>query len=704
MYCTPFPKLRRKLLRGGSLAGLSLLTLLTSTEARAESAALARGSARAAPPPTTWSQEALVGAEERAESPELRTLRLAEEELFGQSQGDLPEQLERARRAGSSGDAALDAPPASFERDGETVDLSFLKGLKLPSTPVRWDSRVIEYLLFFKNDPRGRDLASAWLKRRERFGPMVRRVLAEHALPADLQYVAMIESGYDPLAHSAADAWGMWQFIEQPATYYGLRVDRWVDERRDPEPATRAAARFMRDLYDRFGSWELTFAAYNMGYGGLLRTIKKYNSNDYWLLSHLEAALPFETSLYVAKISAMAIVANNPERFGFDKVTPEKTLQVAKVDVAVGSSLTQIADAAGITLQQLKAVNPHLKLSRVPPGEPAVQVYVPRTAQVRFAQQWSTRHEQTPHPYTVRLGETLEQVARRTGTTTQQLRALNEIANETTVKAGFVLFVPTRARPAQDHTEQLVCSVPAREFAYADKKRVFYRVGPEDTTELVARHFEITPADLGAWNSIAPEAALQLGMLLQLFVRPDQDLSQAVVYMPDEVRILTVGSNEFFDYHESQRGRVRVRYVVQKNDTLSALAERFDLSTGSLGRINQFASDKALRVGERVTVYAPVDAVGELEQKGLVERFSPPQPEQQVARTTDVTPPAQPDNTPSEPREEPPLAPPAKLHVPASTWAQSATDAPSDGVKTPKLSKSAKTPKLSPKPSAKKAP
>ena len=626
--------------------------------------------AEAAPLGTTWSQEALEDVPGGAESPELRTLRLAEEELFGSGQPSLPEGFDPDRAL--SQDAVVDAPPRTFERAGQAVDLSFLKGLKLPSTPVHWDSRVLEYLLFFKDDPRGRELASSWLKRRERFGPMVRRMLSEHSLPEDLQYVAMIESGYDPRAHSQAEAWGMWQFIKQPAEYYGLRVDHWADERLDPQRSTEAAARFMRDLYDRFGSWELTFAAYNMGYGGLLRAIKKYNSNDYWMLSHVEAGLPFETSLYVAKISAMAIVANNPERFGFDKLTPEPTQQLAKVDVSPGSALSQVAEAAGIPLAQLKAVNPHLKLSRVPPGEPAVQVYVPREAQVHFAQHWPSVRARgiTPQPYLVRQGETLEQVAKRTGSSVQKLRALNELDTDVTIKAGFALLVPGNVKLLPDPSEQLVCSVPAREISLPERKRVFYRVAPEDTTARVARFFEVTPEELGSWNSITPGAALHAGMLLQLFVKPELDLTQAVVYMPEEVRVLTVGSSEFFDYHESQRGRVRVRYRVQKGDTITSLSQRFELSPGSIGRINQFPSNRELRVGESVTVYAPADQLTELSAQGLATRVvDEHDPAAAAATLTERTPedelPESQGKRALTPAPELPLAPPPKKKVEA---------------------------------------
>jgi membrane-bound lytic murein transglycosylase D len=561
---------------------------------------------------STWSQEVLSGVPQEVESPELKALRLAEEELFGSAE------VENTRAAETPADAVLEAPPASMELQGKRVDLGFLKGLELPGLPVRWDRRVIEYLVFFKEDPRGRELAAGWLKRRERFGSMIRRVLEENGLPTDLQYVAMIESGYEPTARSQVDAWGMWQFMQQPGSSYGLRIDRWVDERLDPERSTRAAARFMRDLYDRFGSWELSFAAYNMGYGGLLRAIKKYNSNDYWLLSHLEAGLPFETSLYVSKITAMAIVARNPERFGFKDVVAERPRLMAKVDVAPGTALEELAQAAAISVDELKKFNPHLKQSRTPPGED-VQVYVPRESQVHFAQRWAARKNDAGLvPYTVRLGEGLEELARRAETSVDSLRALNELAQDERVKPGFTLFVPAHAKPTRDLVEPLVATVPPREFAYAGKKRVFYRVGPDDDASKVAQFFEVTLQDLVSWNSLTPSASLQPGMLLQMFVSPEVDLSQAVVYTPQEVRILALGSDEFFAYHEAQRGRERVRYRVQPGDTLTALGQRFDLTPGSLGRINQFPSDRELKAGESLVIYVPREDVATLGARGLI--------------------------------------------------------------------------------------
>ncbi len=590
-----------------------LATFGSTRRARAEAGLLA----------STWSAEATEGVAESLESPELRALRQAEDELFGGGTADQPEVYDPDCVYGVPDAMSSDAPPKKLERPQGTVDLSFLSELKLPSLPVRWDSRVIEYLLFFKNDKRGRDLMGAWLKRMERYGPMIRRVLTEHSLPQDLQFVAMVESGYDPLARSQADALGMWQFVKQAGTHYGLRIDHWTDERLDPEASTRAGARYMRDLFDRFGSWELAFAAYNMGYGGLLRAIRKYNSNDYWLLSHLEAGLPYETSLYVAKITAVALVANNPEKFGFEKTMVEPTILLSKVDVAPGTPLGPIASAAGVDKATLEKLNPHLKRGRVSPGEEPVNVYVPREQYQRFAERWSKNKEPAQHvSYIVRFGETFDDVARRFNISATRLRDINELASDARVGAGFPLVVPAVAEVTTLNGLSPVATVPPRVFQYEGRRRIFYRVAGQDTPDSVARFFDVTVDELMEWNHFVEGASLQRDMLVQLFVREDLDLGRAIVLTPDQVQILTAGTDEFFDFHEAQRGRVRVRYRVQRGDTMVKIADKFELSAGSVGRINQFATNKELLPDTWIVVYVPEKQVPELEKKGLIARVS----------------------------------------------------------------------------------
>ena len=217
------------------------------------------------------------------ETPELRELRRFEEQAFPRAGVTPPPAADGSLPApslpgswGGSGDVPPElrspAPPLG---SGATPppDSDGLRALKLPDFPIRWDAQVLRYLDYFKNDPKGRSVMSNWLRRAGRYRDVFDKVLARHGLPRDLFYLAMIESGFESAARSRVGAGGVWQFMPGAARAYGLEVSYWIDGRRDPERAADAAARYLKDLYVRFGSWYLVFAAYNAGYGAVLRSI-----------------------------------------------------------------------------------------------------------------------------------------------------------------------------------------------------------------------------------------------------------------------------------------------------------------------------------------------------------------------------------------------------------------------------------------------
>jgi membrane-bound lytic murein transglycosylase D len=583
----------------------------------------------------TWAQQAMATSNPEAragaalpevaqgmETQELRALRLAEEELFGAGPNKLSADFSGDCADGDS--AVPDARaklPKQLVVQGRTVDLAFLRDLKLPGLPVRWDRRLIEYLVFFRDDPRGRELSVSWLRRAERYGPMIRRILAQQSLPQDLLYVAMIESGFDPEARSSVDARGMWQFVKQAGESYDLRIDRWTDERLDPEASTLAAAKYMRDLHARFGTWDLAFASYNMGYGAMLRAIRKFNTNDFGMLARVEAGLPFETTLYVSKIIAMAIVARNPERFGIKKLVADAPLSVGKVQVPEGTPLDAVATASGVDIEVLRAMNPHLLKARTPPGERPIGIYLPKLNLGRFQERWpSVRGNGQLASHVLRLGEALEDVARRVGTSVAKLRDLNALNSDEVVRPGMALLIPTARPKSAIKPDPVIAAVPDRTFVYPGRRQVFYRVGAGDTLLSVARAFEVSEDELTAWNSVVPSSSLPKDMVLQVFVRPEVDLRAVLVFQPAEVRVLKVGTEEFFEFHESQRGRVRIRYRVQAPDTLASLGKRFDLSPGSIGRINQFGALRVLRPDEWVVLYVPEGQVADLERRKVAVR------------------------------------------------------------------------------------
>lgn len=556
------------------------------------------------------------------ESEELRALRLAELDIFphteplvdvtapGRMLGVVPDALTSEVRGQSPSEVAR----------GSTRDLSWLEGLRLPDIPVRWDDRVIRYLEFFRDDPRGRSIIRSWMVRVERYGALIRRTLREEGLPEDLLYLAMIESGFDPRAHSDAGAVGLWQFVSGTGAEYGLQQTHWMDQRMDPVASTRAGAQYLEALHTRFGTWELAFASYNMGYGAMLRSMRKYGTNDFWLLSRLEAALPYETSLYVAKVMACAIVGRNLERFGMADLAREPELAWDEVQVPGGTTFAQLARATEATTDDLRRLNPALRRDRTPPASELFTVLVPAGGGARFAERWSrVRPGRPAHaPYVTRMGEDLAAIALRFNTTEAVLREINQLSDRDFVRPGFDLMVPAVAPRGDSPSEPPTVVVPERTFAYEGRRRVFYRVARGDTLAEIARFFRVSASDVRAWNEVDPRATLQDGLFLQLFVAPEMDTARAVVLTPEQVHVLVMGSEEFYEHHVRQEGRVRLRVRVREGDTLSTIATRYGLSVGSVCRINVMPRDATLAIGQELIVYTSPDRVPR-EMRGQIE-------------------------------------------------------------------------------------
>jgi membrane-bound lytic murein transglycosylase D len=390
-----------------------------------------------------------------------------------------------------------------------------------------------------------------------------------------------------------------------PATQYGLELSKWVDARLIPEPCTDAALRYLHDVNEDLGSWPLALAAFNMGYGALLRSIQKYNTNDYWLLSSLESGLPIETVAYITRIMAYAIVGHNRARFGIADVPVEVPADSVSIDLPGGVTLTRIARVVGLDAAAVAALNPELKKSRLPPDVKTWPVRLPRELAARFREKWAKQGALVPphRKHLLKLGERLADVADMYATTTAKLLKLNDLPDGATIRPGQKLLVPDVDPIVKVSGERAVVGVPPDTFVYADRRRLFYRVAPGDELEEIARFFRVTADELRVWNRIANDAKLQRGMYLQLYVPHDAELSETLVLSPSQVRTLVVGSEEFFNFHEQQQNRVRIRYRVKPGDTLRSLAERFDLSVGSLARINQFGREKKLEPDSEIIIY-----------------------------------------------------------------------------------------------------
>ncbi|HSY21346.1 MAG TPA: LysM peptidoglycan-binding domain-containing protein [Polyangiaceae bacterium] len=571
-----------------------------------------------------------------AESADLAALREAERELFVSSApssaatpATWPDDVAIAvPDDGAPKVSATGLPPsaeaasalaggASPGNVGPAPDLTWLDHLELPDLPVRWDPRVVRYLQFFRDDPAGRAMYGNLYRRSGRYRDMIRRVLRKKSLPEDLAFVAMVESGFDPTSHSPAGAAGLWQFMPETAKIYGLTVDRWLDQRMSATVATDAAASFLGDLHRRFGSWELALAGFNMGYVGLSSVVRRFDTNDFWALSRIEGAVPWETSLYVPRVIAVAIVAHNPTVFGLTAAA-DPPIETDDVEVAAGVPLALVAQASGCATKDVETLNPELRASRTPPagdGPATYSVKVPSGKGPIAAQNLARiRRDQPPlDRYTVRFGETLEQIAQAHKTTSQKLAELNAMTSGEVLRGGTLILVPhvaaasepAPAPQAGPNAPKTSVVVPPDVFVYPNRKRVFYRVVAGDTLREIAGVLRTSPDEIRQWNNLDPSARLQDGMTLQAFVPADADLSRIAVLTEDEVRVLAVGSDEFFAALEHDKGFKRVVVRAKANDTLEAVGKRFGVTPRTMERVNRRNRNDVLHSGDPVVVYVP---------------------------------------------------------------------------------------------------
>jgi membrane-bound lytic murein transglycosylase D len=556
------------------------------------------------------------------ESTELKALRDAERVLFPPASpapgSAWPSELALVLpgdpgRGVPSGLPPAPPPPAPAE---SSQDLSWIAHLDLPDVPVRWDEHVVRYLEFFRDDPRGKAIFANLYRHSGRWRDAMRRALRRRQLPEDLVYVAMVESGFDTAARSVAGAAGLWQFMPETARIYGLTIDRWVDQRMNPVLATEAAADFLGDLHRRFGSWELALAAYNMGYAGLAGVVKRYNTNDFWALARTEGTLPWETTLYVPKILAAAVVAHNLPAFGLGDLVVDSPIDSDEVNVPPGTPLALVAQAAGTTAADIVALNPELRAARTPPASESdvpypVKVPPGKGAAVTEGLAKLRRDSAALDRYVVRFGETLDQIAAAHATTPQKLVELNAIAPGEALRGGTVLLVPHADGPktpasAQVGAPKQAVVVPPDVFVYPDRKRVFYRVLTGDTLRDVAAALHVSVDDLRRWNAVDAAARLQQGMTLQAFVPQDADLSGVATVPESDVRVLPVGTEEFFASLERDRGFKRVTVVAKAGDTLESIGKRYDVPVRTMERVNRRGRGETLRAGEAVVVYVNV--------------------------------------------------------------------------------------------------
>jgi membrane-bound lytic murein transglycosylase D len=566
----------------------------------------ASASAQTPPPAQPVTAPRPVGASLGEESPSLASLRAIEQEAD-----------DRAAAANSAGTVAQAAARDGTTLGADTLPADLAARLTMPDIPMRMTARLARELGLFRTEARARRLLASWVRKSNRYRHRIQQTLLREGLPASLVWVAGAESAFDPRAESSVGAAGLWQFMPDAGRTYGLRVDAWVDERRDPDRSTLAAARYLRDLRARFGTWELAFAAYNVGYNALLRAIRKYNTNDFDALASLEAGLPVETIRYVPRILSFAIASTNPAAFELGDTRPDPVVAWDDVELSTSVPLSDLAREASITEADLRALNPALLRTRTPPCDNGATfvLHVPQGQGDGVRAALTRLHLDPVRAYAVRQGETLDDVAARYDLRPSALLAMSGLTDASAVRPGVTLMTPERAPVSASLDARPVVAVDTEvEPGAVGTQRVFVRVASAEDVPVVARALGVSASNLARWNHLDPRARIQPGMWVQAWVSGDPNAAVRV-WREDELEVVHRGSEAFHDRAVAETGLVRVRVTVRDGDTLDTLARRFHVTPGRIARINHLERTAALSAGTVLVVYAAPEHVVEAREE-----------------------------------------------------------------------------------------
>ena len=427
---------------------------------------------------------------------------------------------------------------------------------KVATIPIVINDRVQTFINYYTKNPNGRRWFHQVLTRAQEYKPLMEKILLKAGLPKEVFYLAFVESGFDNHAYSYAHACGPWQFIASTATHYGLKIDYWVDERKDPELATKAAARYLKDLYSQFKDWYLTAAAYNAGNGTIQRLMRKYKVNDYWTLLKRARELKLETKQYVPKWIATITIAKNPKAYGFE-IKPKDPWDCDKVHTYGLTDLTLLSKETMIPLKKLKRLNPALRRPFTPPypyflhipKEKKEIVLAALGAQAEISQVF--KHFRY---YKVKPGDTLWEIARKNRKSVDFIARLNGISPPYILRPRQKLLIPYGEPQTSIYTQR-------------DKTghyKIIYTVKSGDTLWDIARLFGTSVRKLKKSNKI--KGCIYPG-------------DQLLIPLPQKIII----------------------YEVKKGDTLWDIARKFKTTIREIISLNKLSSS-LIRPGDKLKI------------------------------------------------------------------------------------------------------
>lgn len=506
--------------------------------------------------------------------------------------------------------------------------------------PVTINKQVNYYLELFQG--KQRDMFARWLARSSRYVPAIEKELIKAGLPRDLAFLAMIESGYNPSAVSCAGAGGLWQFMPATGRQYKLAINSWVDERRQPEKATKAAIHYLSRLYQQFNDWHLAVAAYNTGEGKIERAIKAHGTADFWELAASEG-IYMETKRYVPKLIAAIIIARNPEAYGFDSIDYQSAHSYEVVHVPANTDLAAVASTANTTVKHLRTLNNELLKNQTPPTHKQYALRVPPgckelvAANIDNLRLRPTRSSIAYATHVVKKGETLQAISKRYQVSMTALLKSNKL-RVSSLKAGQRLQIPVAADTM--HIAQKT-KQPEKQVAGGKvQAKQSYRVQKGDTLDKIALKHGVSVAQLKKWNAIKDARSLQLGQQLVLHtkssttpvpaasptrvaltstVKENANKTSASAAAPARqkepvvvaLKATTAGKSEVArnTAQPQATGKQAVKkanaqkswYVVKNGDSMWTIAKKFSVSVDEIRQWNNLSSN-TLKIGNRLLV------------------------------------------------------------------------------------------------------
>jgi membrane-bound lytic murein transglycosylase D len=449
--------------------------------------------------------------------------------------------------------------------------------------PLVMTDQVAGYINYYSN--RGRATLERALARSGRYEDMIRRTLQEEGVPQELIYLAQAESGFHPLAVSRAGARGMWQFMGSRAKGYGLERSWWVDDRQDPEKATRAAAHHLKDLYNQFGDWYLAMAAYNSGPGRVQNAVKRTGYADFWEL-YRRNVLPKETRNYVPIIVAVTIMAKNPAQYGLDSVVKEKPVPYDTIKISYPIDLRLAAECVDATAEDLLDLNPSL-LRLTTPKDHEFDLHLPAGTAGKFQtavasipadkRVWWRYHK-------VQGGETLASIARTYHTTPKSIAEANNLDGGPSYDA------------LSPETRLIIPIAPGKQIdtsTYAHAT-THYKIRKGDTVESVAENFGVSARMLRVWNHLKGSSLAGRRILY---------LHLPVTRSASETQVATKHSSGLRHRTGTQTASTSavLHHRVKRGETLSSIANSYNTTVSALKHDNRNVA--ALRPGMILVVH-----------------------------------------------------------------------------------------------------